>query len=166
MDNEKKVSAAPKMPISDTRAVFFGDDHYLRIVEQPRGKPEYVATRKDTLTNFQLASRYGSLGLLAHNFEAGKYFQELKIGDALRLMDGSGNSIPYCVKYIKRYQALSPRSPRSKFVDLETMEKLGAADVFKRVYMGDGTKVVLQTCIAEGKEEEWGRLFVICEPQK
>ncbi len=166
MQASEQKAGINKMAITDTRAVFFGDNRYLRIVQQPRGKPEYVSTQKDALTSFQLASRFGSLGLLAHNFQAGKYFTELHLGDTLQLMDGSGNSQPFTVRQIKRFQALLPHSARSRFVDLETLERLGAAEVFKQVYKGDGNRVVLQTCIAEGNEKEWGRLFIICEPQE
>jgi hypothetical protein len=69
----------------------------------------------------------------------------------------------YKVTSIVKFQALSPNSPSSKFVDLSTGDTLSASTLFKQVYGGD-PHLVLQTCIAQDNEPSWGRMFVIAEP--
>jgi hypothetical protein len=66
----------------------------------------------------------------------------------------------YTVSYAEEYQALSPNSPTSNFVNLDTGETLSSTNLFYRVY-GGGTRTTFQTCIAQGNEDSWGRLFVI-----
>jgi len=155
--------ASPKKPIEDVSSLYLGNDHYLRVVSQPSGKPEFVSGISGVATRFELPSRYGNIGLIAHNYLSGKHFLELKQGDNIHVMDGFGRSRRYQVIEIQRYQALQPRSPRSNFINLDTQEFYSASDVFKRVYMGNH-RLVLQTCIQKGTIEEWGRFFVIAEP--
>jgi hypothetical protein len=155
--------AAPKKPIEDVNGLFLGTGHFMRVVEQPGGRPEFVSGISNVATRFSLPTKYGNVGLIAHNFLSGKYFLELQPGDFIYLMDGFGRRRRYLVSSIRRYQALQPRSPRSNFIDLDTQEFCTASDVFKRVYTGNH-RVVLQTCIQKGNIEEWGRHFVIAEP--
>jgi hypothetical protein len=158
-----KKFLVPKKPIEDVNGLFLDSGHFMRVVEQPSGHPEYVSGISNVATRFSLPTRYGNVGLIAHNFLSGKYFLELQPGDFLYLMDGYGKRRRYLVKSIQRYQALQPRSPRSNFINLDTQEFCSASEVFKRVYMGNH-RVVLQTCIQKGSIEEWGRHFVIAEP--
>ena len=155
--------SSPKKPIEDVNGLYLSSGHFMRVVSQPAGKPEFVSGISGVATQFQLPTRYGNIGLIAHNYLSGKHFLGLQPGDNLYLMDGFGRRRRYQVQSIRRYQALQPRSPRSNFIDLETQEFCSASEVFKRVYMGDH-RVVLQTCIEKGTIEEWGRHFVIAEP--
>lgn len=155
----------PKRLIEDVSGVYLGKNRFMRVVSQPAGKPEFVSSISGVATRFELPSRYGNIGLIAHNYLSGKHFLELKQGDSLFVMDGFGRSRRYQVTTVRRYQALQPRSPRSNFIDLDTQEFCSASEVFKRVYMGDH-RLVLQTCIERGNIEEWGRFFVIAEPAK
>ncbi len=159
--NQKTYAA--KRPIADVNGIYLGQDHFLRVVSQPQGRPEYVSNVSGVLTNFQLASRYGNIGLIAHNYLSGRFFSELNLGDTVYIMDGFGKRWPYRVTGFQRYQALNPRSPYSNFIDLETNQACSVNEVFKRVYAGSH-HLVLQTCIKRGNLEEWGRLFVIAEP--
>ncbi len=158
----RKLSSNKK-PIEDINGLFLGTGHFMRVVDQPVGQPEFVSGISHVATRFQLATKHGNVGLIAHNFLSGKYFLELKTGDFLYLMDGFGKRHRYIVKAIRRYQALQPRSPRSNFIDLDTQEFYSASEVFKRMYMGSH-RVVLQTCIEKGNIEEWGRHFVFADP--
>ena len=158
----EKLSAAKK-PVESVNGLFLGTGHFMRVVDQPTGNPEHVSGISNVATRFSLPTRYGNVGLIAHNFLSGKYFLELQPGDFLYLMDGFGKRRRYLVSSIRRYQALQPRSPRSNFIDLDTQEFCSASEVFKRVYTGSH-RVVLQTCIQKGSIEEWGRHFVIAEP--
>ena len=49
----------------------------LPVVQQPSANSGYVSTRNNTLTQFGLASSYGSIGILANNYLAGKYHRPI-----------------------------------------------------------------------------------------
>ena len=151
------------MAPSGMSSIYLEGIKFLRIEQQPHGRYNHVSARDNVLTNFQMASRYGNMGLLAHNYLAGKYFSQLKLGDHVYLMDGKGKARKYRVDLIQKFRAVRPRDPRSSFEDLQDNEMYTAAEVFRRVYMGSH-HVVLQTCIAQGDVQEWGRLFLICKP--
>ena len=155
--------ASPKNPLEEVSGLYLGNRRFLHAVSQPSGKPEYVSSMSDVVTNFQLASRYGNIGLIAHNYLAGRHFLDLKIDDVVHVMDGKRRTRLYRVTKIYQYQALNPRSPRSNFIDLENSNHCTAKEVFERVYMGKH-HLVLQTCIRKGDIEEWGRQFVIADP--
>ena len=170
---EKKLSKkeireqrkAAKKPIEGISGVYFGKNRFLRVVDQPTGNPGYVSSISNTATNFGLAARYGNIGLVAHNYLGGRLFKEVEIGDDIFIMDGFGGKRNYRVIEMLRYQAVNPRSTRSNFINLESKQLCTATDVFKRVYTGKH-HLVLQTCIKKGKNEEWGRIFIIAQPVK
>ncbi len=156
---------AAKKPIKIVSGVYFGKDRFLRVVDQPADKPGYVSSISNTATNFQLAARYGNIGLIAHNYLGGRLFNDLEIGDKIYVMDGFGHKKDYRVIEMLRYQAVNPRSTRSNFISLENKKLYTATDVFKRVYTGKH-HLVLQTCIRKGRNQEWGRIFIIAQPEK
>jgi len=133
------------------------------VVQQPSQDREFISTEKNTLTQFGLASKFGSIGLLAHNYLAGASFSQLKPGQKFYLIYGDGSMSAFVVTEILRYQALNPNSTSSRFVDLENNRLLTARDLFAKVYKRRG-QVIFQTCIAAGEEPSWGRLFIISEP--
>jgi len=133
------------------------------IVDQPEGNPAYVSSEDGVVTRFALAEEYGTFGLLAHNYLAGEDFAGLDQGQLIVLIYGNGKTETYIVRQILRYQALSPRSVTSNFVDLQTDERLSASELFQRVYNRPGD-VVLQTCIYADGDASWGRLFIIAVP--
>ena len=133
------------------------------IIPQPEKDPAYVSTRMDTLTQFELASRHGSTGLLAHNYLAGDRFSLVEKGQLLYLIYGDGRVEVFGVSRLMRFQASTPNSVKSSFVNLETGDFLSAGQLFLKAYTDPGT-VVLQTCISKNGESSWGRLFIIAEP--
>jgi hypothetical protein len=137
----------------------------LRVVQQPASDPAYVSSDKDVATYFSLASKLtGNTGLLAHNNLAGNYFFNLKPGQSVALIYGDGNITEYVVSDIDQFQAISPSSPTSNFVNLSTGETLTATDLFYLVY-GGNSQTTFQTCIAQGNDDSWGRLFVVAPQQ-
>jgi hypothetical protein len=110
-----------------------------------------------------MAADYGSTAFLAHNYLAGANFFQVSEGQVITLVYGDGSTADFVVQSIRRFQALSPNSTQSTFVDLENNQKLSAADLFYSMYNSDNP-VVLQTCIANEGESSWGRLFVIAVP--
>jgi hypothetical protein len=133
------------------------------VVRQPNGNAAYVSTGANEVTQFGMAADYGSTAFLAHNYLAGANFFQVSEGQVITLVYGDGSTADFVVQSIRRFQALSPNSTQSTFVDLENNQKLSAADLFYSMYNSDNP-VVLQTCIANEGESSWGRLFVIAVP--
>lgn len=136
----------------------------LPIAQQPAGRPDFVSNEPEVVTEFSLTKQFGSTGLLAHNHLAGSNFSQLEENDLIVLVTANKEYKLYKVEKILSYQALSPNSPYSNFVDLEDSSRvLSAVDLFMEVYTEEGS-LVIQTCISQGNEPSWGRLFVQAFP--
>lgn len=142
--------------------VFVNDVLAYPVVQQPSGNAGYVSTEDDVVTQFSTSSRFGTVGILAHNFLAGTAFFDLSIDQDVYVVFGNGSTDHYVIRDIRRLQALQPTSPYSTFVDLETNATYTSTDVFYDIY-GNSGMLVLQTCIANEGIDSWGRLFVIAE---
>lgn len=145
------------------RGVYVPDVMAFRVIQQPKNQNGFVSTIRGLVTQFGMASDYGTIGLLAHNFAAGSEFSKVLVGNIVTVIYGDGTIKEFKVTKISKYQAMQPNSSSSNFLDLETNEKLSAGTLFKAVY-GGKAHLTLQTCIAQGKESSWGRLFIIAEP--
>lgn len=134
------------------------------IVQQPDGNPGFVSSDPDIVTQFSMANQFGTTGILAHNTLAGAKFSQLEVGQFLTLVYGDGRLEYYKVTTIETYQALSPTSPTSNFINLQKPDLfLSSTQLFNHVYAA-GKNLVLQTCIAANGIDSWGRLFVIATP--
>lgn len=130
----------------------------VKVVQQ--SSAAYVSSSSGTVTQFGMASQYGSIGLLAHNYLSGASFSRLGSGTEIILVYGDGSTKKYQVNTVKKYQALSPTDPYSNFVNLDNPDAtLSSTDVFNETYGSGG--LVLQTCISKNGNSSWGRLFVI-----
>jgi hypothetical protein len=145
------------------RGIYIPEILAAPVVQQPKGDNGFVSPRQNILTQFGLASQFGSTGLLAHNNLAGASFSQLEKDQKIYLIYGDGQISTFVVTEILRYQALRPTSPSSQFIDLNTNDLLKASEVFSSVYDRQG-HVIFQTCISNGDEPSWGRLFVIARP--
>jgi hypothetical protein len=131
----------------------------------PQSSPTDVTTEKDAVSqNLWVEKNYGAIGILAHSSLAGRYFDDLTPGDEITITAYDlGREREYERVYevveIKRYQALAPDQPWGEYIDLETGERLSTAGVLAAVYAPGS--LVLQTCISQGTEHSWGRLFLI-----
>lgn len=134
------------------------------IVQQPSSNAGYVSIQLNVVTQFRMASDYGTIGLLAHNNLSGQYFSLLMPGEHIQLVYGNGRIEYFKVTNIYSYQATSPNSMNSDFIDLNTGEYLTALDLFHKVYTGP-RHLTFQTCIESNGNASWGRLFVIAEPE-
>ena len=133
----------------------------LKVVQQPANNPAFVSGVRGVATYFAMVRKQtGNTGLLAHNYLAGIYYYDLQPGQIVVLIYGDGRTEDFIVENSEQFQALNPTSPTSSFVNVLTGEKLSSTSLFKRVY-GGGYKTTFQTCIAQGKDASWGRLFVI-----
>ena len=133
------------------------------VVQQPAEDAGFVSSLPDTLTEFALARQFGGRGILAHNHLAGAAFEQLAAGDVLAVILSGGQTQYYQINAVQRYQALSPTSPQSKFRSLADDSLLTSSQLFHQTY-GAGGGLVLQTCIAQGSELSWGRLFLLASP--
>jgi hypothetical protein len=129
------------------------------VVPQPRGNHLYVSDDPEALTQFQLATKRGSVGILAHNYLAGEHFFRLKEGNLIYLIYGDGSTDVYRITEIEDFQALSLYLYR----DLGSDRNYSDVSLFEKIYSGDGEKLVLQTCIKQGASLAWGRRFVIAQ---
>ncbi len=143
--------------------VYVQDLLAARIIQQPKGSPEYVSPRGNIVTQFSDATQYRSTGLLAHNYLAGAVFHTLQKGQSVQLIYGDGHHAEFVVEEMLQYQALNPKSPTSDFIDLSSGERLSAAKLFPIAYNHPGS-IIFQTCINAEGNKSWGRLFVIAIP--
>ena len=135
------------------------------VVQQPSGMGDFVSPWQNIVTQFSLASRLGSTGLLAHNYLAGEAFGLLQEGQEFALINGNGSISTFTVTEILRYQAVKSESTFTRFLDLESGTTIASADLFTRVYSRPG-QVIFQTCIQAEGDLSWGRLFVIASPSE
>ncbi len=158
---ESFVQTLKKGDASTLVGVYVKNVMAVRVVQQ--SSASYVSSSSGTLTQFGMASQYGSIGLLAHNYLAGASFSKLSAGTEIYLVYGDGSTKKFQVTGVKKYQALSPNDPYSNFINLDSSEKtLSSSDVFNETYASGG--LVLQTCISKNGSSSWGRLFVMASP--
>jgi hypothetical protein len=144
--------------------VYVPEHFALPVLQQPAGNAGFVATQDQTVTQFSTPKAYGTTGFLAHNFLSGKKFFDLHIGNEVFVVHGNGQQEKYRIAKIERYQALSPESPTSNFIDLADPKKtvVSVNQVFEKIYT-QPNRVVFQTCIEANGNASWGRIFVIAE---
>jgi hypothetical protein len=146
------------------RGVYVPDELALPVVQQPAGNAGYVSLSDGEITQFNMPTQFGNVGLLAHNDLSGRYFSQLAAGQEVRLVYGDGKVEYFVITQILKFQALEPTSLYSKFRDLSTAETLTAEQLFSKVYRGS-RHVTFQTCIEANGEPSWGRLFVVATPK-
>ena len=93
------------------RGVYVPNVMALPIVQQPSGNAGYVSNNDGQATQFAMASQFGNIGLLAHNYLSGKSFSHLAVGQEVRLVYGDGRVEYFIVTEILQYQAMQPTSP-------------------------------------------------------
>lgn len=147
----------------ELRGVYVPGILATQVVQQPVGMSAFVSSWENVVTQFGLASKVGSTGLLAHNYLAGESFSLLQDGQEFYLVYGDGQVSTFVVSKILQYQALEPNNTSSSFLDLENGNILTASELFRKVYNRPG-QVIFQTCIYADGDPSWGRLFVIAEP--
>ena len=147
------------------RGVYVANVLNLPVVQQPADRPYYVSNRNGEITQFGMASRYGSIGLLAHNTLSGRVFPNLAIGQEVQLVYGDGSVEYFEIRQILHFQAMEPESVSSSFRNLDRNEVLSAGEMFNRAYVG-GQRLVFQTCIEAEGNVSWGRLFAIAMPRE
>lgn len=161
------ISAVNQHPQGTLAGVYVPGLFADPIVQQPANNAGYVSTQPEAITQFRMASKYNSIGLLAHNTAAGALFQNFSINQVVYLVKSTGEISAYRITEIQRYQALSPNSPYSNFIDLDRQGlTISAQTLFMNTYGRGGGTLVFQTCIAADGQPSWGRLFIIATPME
>lgn len=133
----------------------------LPVVQQDN--PDYLANGPE-ITQFALAAHHGNIGLLAHNTLSGAYFSQIQIGQVVSVKYEDGHTFDYVVTKIDYYQATEPASIHSDFIDLETGHRLTALQTYNKYYRGRH-HLTLQTCLSDGENDAWGRMFIVAYPK-
>jgi hypothetical protein len=157
------ISSVADGTVDAVRGVYVPGQFALSVVQQPEGDDGYVSRERGVATQYGPAARYGTVGLLAHNYLAGSGFETLPVGQLFWIVYGDGRTASYRVARIHRYQTLQPDSPSSIFLDLADNRQVTTAEVFTKMYTG-GDRVTFQTCIAADGNTSWGLVFVIALP--
>lgn len=156
---EEFISQVVDGQASDVNGLYVQGITALKIVQQPKGNLGYVDPRTGTVTQFQSANDYGAVGLLAHNFLAGRVFFLIKPGQDMILVYGDGSIHHYQASNIADYQRLDPTNLKSDFVELASSQQMTVDQVFGKFYR-NAHHLVLQTCILNGGNPDWGVRFI------
>ncbi|MFN2214465.1 MAG: hypothetical protein ACK2UM_15025 [Anaerolineales bacterium] len=148
---------------SSVRGVYVPGFMALPVVQQPSGNTGFVSQQPGTVTQFQLAAKYGVIGLLAHNYLAGMEFFQLVEGLKVLVVNGDGSLQNFRITEIIEYQKLTPGSNWSHYINLDTGERLTTYQVFTQYYQGE-PHLIFQTCLDREGLETWGLRFVVAEP--
>ncbi|MCH7479828.1 MAG: hypothetical protein IIC79_00395 [Chloroflexi bacterium] len=144
--------------------VYVPDALALPIIQQPSGNAGHITMQAGAATQFGMASDFGTIGILAHNFLVGDQFFLLEEGMQVYIIHGDGSYDVYLITEIRRFQALQPNSPYSSFLDLDNNNaQLSGAQLFDQIYNQPGN-VIFQTCIDANGLSTWGRIFISAEP--
>lgn len=136
----------------------------LPVGQQPSGNAGFVTREPDKVTQFSQAGQYGTVGILAHNDLAGAQFSNIQMNGYAIVVYGDGRQEYYMINAIEKYQALSPTSTYSDFINMDgSNQRLSAGQLFSHIY-GKGERLVFQTCILANGDPSWGRLFIIATP--
>jgi hypothetical protein len=135
----------------------------LKVLQQPDGDSGFISAEDGTVTQFQSSTFYGVVGLLAHNFLSGRYFQELNPGREVMLIYGDGSLENYRIIGIANFERLTQGDLRSNFRNLATDAEWTVDEVFNQFYTGDH-HLTLQTCIEKDGVWNWGVQFIVAEP--
>lgn len=132
------------------------------IVQQPTGYYSYVSDAPNTLTQHSQTC-CESIGLLAHNTEAGALFDLIQVGDKIKLT--YLDHVEYWeTSQIYETRAVSPFSVMTNLQDLNTGEIYDFVPFSNSIYWSNTPKLVLQTCIEHEGNLNWGRLFIVAVP--
>jgi hypothetical protein len=145
------------------QGVYVQDVLQLPIVQQPTENPVYVSNKPGVVTQYRSAAENGITGLLAHNYLSGELFDQLAVGQEVRIIYGNRLVRQYKVASVQHFQKLNPSDLQSDYLDLSDGKKMTTSQVFQEFYQGSD-HVTFQTCLKEGGIWNWGLVFVVATP--
>jgi len=134
----------------------------FKVIQYPAGSDGSVSPEKGVLTQFLRPASDRVIALLAHNYSSGKLFDSFPIGSQMVVVFGDGHQETYRLREKERYHALNGASSQSDFIELNTGEKQSASELYEHVFGGE-PHLTLQTCIQNGDDQDWGRLFLVAD---
>jgi hypothetical protein len=146
------------------RGVYAYETLALPVVQQPPGDFAYISEIDNQVTQFQNATAYGVIGLLAHNHLSGRLFFDLELGDEVVIVYGDGHFRTFLVSTISKYQRIEQGNLRSDFINLSTGEYISSAQLFQRHYKG-GEWATFQTCLEKEDVLDWGLIIIEAIPK-
>jgi hypothetical protein len=162
---QKLQMLASTEQLNERGALLFGSDGPMISIADLPVSPDGFVPWINELTLFDV-NRYGlphTTALLVHSFmDTAQNIYSLKEADVFFLYQGNEISF-WRVEEIDMYQALTPDSTQSDFIDLENPgEVLDTNTAFWEVYgaVRDQETIVLQTCFTRDGDPNWGRYFV------
>jgi len=134
----------------------------FNVIQPSAGNDGSVSSEEGVLTQYLRPASNRVIGLLAHNFASGRWFDQFQTGNTLYVLFGDGRQEIYRLTGKERFQALNGNSPTSNFIDLSTGLHRSAMQVYQQNYSGK-PHLTLQTCIQNEDNKNWGRLFLLAE---
>ena len=134
--------------------IIFGGRSYP-VIQQYGQEPTWISRTPGAVTQF---NRGDGLGFLAHNYLAGADFAALRPGDIITVVYSDESKSYYLVSRSYDYKHIGYRL--YQFTD--TGQNLASDALLDTMYQPG--ELTLQTCIAQGGNDEWGRLFVHAHP--
>jgi hypothetical protein len=132
----------------------------FNVIQQSAGNDGIASPVNGVVTQFMRPAANRVIGLLAHNFASGTWFEHFQNGSLLYVIFGDGNKEIYRLTIKERFQAIDGDSSTTDFIDLSSGETRTANQVYQKMYSGK-PHLTLQTCIQNGDDLNWGRLFLL-----
>lgn len=126
----------------------------------------FVSEDPGKVTQYREPLYFGNIGILSHNYLAGKDFFGIDIGDSVLVFFEDERVEHFEVSKIYEFEQIEPKKLPyldSDLRDLETGVVYGVTDVLYLIYGGD-YHLVFQTCIENFGNPIWGLIFIIAEP--
>jgi hypothetical protein len=132
----------------------------FNVIQQSADNDGIASPVRGVLTQFLRPAANRVIGLLAHNNASGTWFEHFPTGIPLFVIYGDGSKEIYKLTAKERFQAINGDSSTTDFIDLSSGEIRSANQVYQKMYSGK-PHLTLQTCIQNGDDLNWGRLFLL-----
>jgi hypothetical protein len=132
------------------------------VIQQTAGNDGIVSQKDGILTQFLRPASNRVIALLAHNTGSGILFDRFPSDSLFYVIFGDGRQEIYRLSSKIRYQAVDENSTNSNLIDLSNGIEQSAKQVYQTMYSGK-PHLTLQTCIQQGDNLDWGRLFLLAD---
>jgi hypothetical protein len=134
----------------------------FNVIQQSSSNSGSVSPVNGVLTQFMRPASNRVIGLLAHNYASGFWFDKFPNESLIHVFFGDGRMETYQLRDKFRFEAVNSNSTVSDFIDLGSGTKYSALQVYEEMYAGE-PHLTLQTCIQNQDELNWGRLFLLAD---
>jgi hypothetical protein len=134
----------------------------FNVIQESAGNDGIASPVDGVITQFMRPAANRVIGLLAHNNASGTWFEHFPTGSLLYVLYGDGRKEIYRLAVKERLQAINGDSSTTDFIDLTSGEIRSANQVYQKMYSGK-PHLTLQTCIQNGDDLNWGRLFLLAD---